>query len=50
MGKVVKLRRSGKSLVITVPKSIGEMFGLTEGSLMEIVPFTTDSMQLKVKR
>jgi AbrB family looped-hinge helix DNA binding protein len=49
MGKVVRLRKSGKSLIITMPKSIAEMFNLKEGSQIEIEPFTSDSMQLKVK-
>lgn len=49
MGKIVKLRKSGKSLIITVPKSIAEMFNLKEGSQVEIEPFTSNSMQLKVK-
>ncbi len=49
MGKVVKLRKSGKSLIITIPMAICEMFGLKEGSLVEIEPFTSNSMQLKVK-
>ncbi len=49
MGKVVKLRKSGKSLIITIPKSIAEMFNLKEGSHVEIEPFTSNSMQLKVK-
>ncbi len=49
MGKVVKLRKSGKSLIITMPKSIAEMFNLKEGSQVEIEPFTSNSMQIKVK-
>jgi antitoxin component of MazEF toxin-antitoxin module len=49
MGKIVKLRRSGKSLVITVPKAICDMFNIKEGSQVEIEPFTSNSMQLKVK-
>lgn len=49
MGKVVKLRKSGKSLIITIPMAICEMFNLKEGSQVEIEPFTSNSMQLKVK-
>lgn len=49
MGKIVKIRKSGKSLIITVPKSIAEMFNLKEGSQVELEPFTSNSMQLKVK-
>ncbi len=49
MGKIVKLRKSGKSLIITVPMAICEMFNLKEGSLLEIEAFTSNSMQSKVK-
>ncbi|MCX9076223.1 MAG: AbrB/MazE/SpoVT family DNA-binding domain-containing protein [Candidatus Methanoperedens sp.] len=49
MGKIVKLRKSGKSLIITMPKSIAEMFNLKEGSQLEIEPFNSTSMQLKIK-
>ncbi|MHC1572452.1 MAG: AbrB/MazE/SpoVT family DNA-binding domain-containing protein [Methanosarcinales archaeon] len=50
MGKVVKLRRTGKSVVLTIPQAIREMYGLTEGGEVEILPFTSDTLQLKVKR
>ncbi len=45
MGKVVKLCKSGKSLVITLPKAIYDIFHLQEGSKVEIEPFTTNSVQ-----
>jgi antitoxin component of MazEF toxin-antitoxin module len=49
MGKIIKLRKSGKSLIITIPMAICQMFNLKEGSQVEIEPFTSNSMQLKVK-
>ncbi len=49
MGKIVKLRKSGKSLIITIPMAICQMFNLKEGSQVEIEPFTSNSMQLKTK-
>jgi hypothetical protein len=44
MGKVVKLRKSGKSQVITVLKAICDMFNIQEGSPIEIEPFTSNSI------
>ncbi len=39
MGEVVKLRKSGKNLVITIPLEICERLNLKEGSQVEIEPF-----------
>ncbi len=47
IGKIVKLRKSGRSLIITLPKSICEMFGLQEGSDVEIEPYMTDAVIVK---
>jgi antitoxin component of MazEF toxin-antitoxin module len=49
MGKIVNIRKSGKSLIITMPMAICEMFNLKAGSQVEIEAFTSNSMQLKVK-
>ncbi len=40
MGKVVKIRKSGKNLVIALPVEICELLNLKEGSQVEIEPFT----------
>jgi AbrB family looped-hinge helix DNA binding protein len=40
MGEVVKLRKSGKNLIITVPSEICEQLDLKEGSEVEMEPFT----------
>ncbi len=40
MGEIVKLRKSGKNLVITMPAEICEKLELKEGSEVEIEPFT----------
>ncbi len=39
MGEVVKLRKSGKNLVITIPVEICEKLELKEGAQVEIEPF-----------
>lgn len=49
MGKIVKLRKSGKSLIMTLPKSICDLFDLKESSQVEIEPFTSNQLMLKVK-
>jgi AbrB family looped-hinge helix DNA binding protein len=40
MSEVVKLHKSGKNLVITIPAEICEKLELNEGSEVEIEPFT----------
>ncbi len=40
MGEVVKLQRSGKDLIITIPEEICERLDLKEGLDVEIEPFT----------
>lgn len=40
MGEVVKLRKSGKSLIIAIPTEICETLDLKEGSQVEMEPFT----------
>lgn len=40
MGEAVKLHKSGKNLVITIPAEICETLELKEGSEVEIEPFT----------
>jgi antitoxin component of MazEF toxin-antitoxin module len=40
MGELVKLRKSGKNLIIALPPEICEMLSLKEGSKVEIEPFT----------
>lgn len=40
MGEIVKLRKSGKNLVITIPAEICEKLELKEGSEVDIEPFT----------
>ena len=47
MGKIVKLRKSGRSLILTFPRSICDMFNLKEGSEVEIEPYMTDAVIIK---
>ncbi len=50
MGEIVKLRRSGKSLIITIPAEICEQLDLKEGREIEMEPFTCGGdMGLRIK-
>jgi antitoxin component of MazEF toxin-antitoxin module len=50
MGEVITLRKSGKSLMITIPMEICEQLNLTEGSQVELEPFTCGGdMGLRIK-
>ncbi len=40
MGELVKIKKSGKNLIIHVPIEICEKLNLEEGSEVEIEPFT----------
>ena len=40
MGEVVKLQKSGKNLLITIPVEICERLDLKEGLDVEVEPFT----------
>jgi antitoxin component of MazEF toxin-antitoxin module len=40
VGEAVRLQKSGKNLLITIPVEICEMLELKEGSEVEIEPFT----------
>ena len=48
MRKKVILRKSGNSLILTVPESICELYNLNDGSPLELEPFTKDTLQLKI--
>ena len=48
MGKIITVRKSGNSFILTLPKSYCEMVDIKEGSQIEIEPFTKDSLMLKV--
>jgi len=47
MGKIVKLRKSGDSIIMTVPKQICEMFDMKETSEVEFTPYMADAVILK---
>ncbi len=49
MGKLVKFRKSGSSLIMTVPKDIADMFNLKDGSQVELEAMGTDSFRVKAK-
>ena len=50
MGKRIKLRKSGRSLILTFPKSICDMFNLIEGSEVEIEPYMTNAVIIKMMK
>ena len=48
MGKKITLRKSGNSLILTMLKSVCQLFNLSEGSEVELEPLTQNSLQLKI--
>lgn len=53
MGEAVKLQKSGKNLLITIPVNICEMLELKEGSEMEIELFMCggeNGIRIKLKK
>jgi antitoxin component of MazEF toxin-antitoxin module len=48
MGKISKVRKSGHSLILTVPAHIAQLYGIKEGSEVEFEMFSKDVMMLKV--
>lgn len=49
MGKKIKIRKSGNSLVMTVPSSLAELFNLVEGSMVEIEAMGIDSFRVQCR-
>lgn len=49
MGKQIKVRKSGNSLVMTIPSSIAEMFNLSDGSEVEIEAQGIDSFRVRCR-
>ena len=53
MGELVKLGKSGKNLIITIPIEICEKLELQEGSEVEIEPFICsgeNGIRIKLKK
>ncbi len=48
MGKKVKARKSGSSLILTIPADIAELMEIKERTELEISPFRTDSLEVRV--
>ena len=40
MGEIVKLQKSGKNLILTIPTATSENLDLKDGDEVEIEPFT----------
>lgn len=49
MSKIIKVRKVGSSLVMTITKDIAELFKIKEGTELEIEPMGVDSFRVKVK-
>jgi len=49
MGKKIKIRKSGNSLIMTLPSSIAEMFGLEEGGMVELEAMGIDSFRVQCR-
>ena len=49
MGKEIKVRKSGNSLVMTIPSSIAGMFNLSDGSVVEIEAQGIDSFRVRCR-
>lgn len=49
VGKQIKVRKSGNSLVMTIPSSIAEMFNLSDGSVVEIEAQGIDSFRVRCR-
>ena len=47
MGKTIKIRRSGNSLVMTIPHAIAEMFDLQDGRGVELEAQGIDSFRVR---
>ena len=50
MGKKIKIRKSGNSLIMTVPSSVAELFNLAEGSVVEIEAMGIDSFRVQCRQ
>jgi len=49
MSKIMKVRKSGTSLIMTIPKDLADLFGIKEGKELEIEAMGNDSFRVKVK-
>jgi hypothetical protein len=47
MGKQVKLRRVGGSLVLTLPRAIAEYLGFAEGDYLELEPIGPSEIRVR---
>ena len=50
MAKQVRVRKINRSLVITLPHDICELYGIKEGSLLDLEPMMSDAIKVVVKR
>lgn len=50
--EMVKLKvwKTGSSLVITIPKNLAELYGINEGSILELIAESKDDFSIKPVR
>ncbi len=50
--EMVKLKvwKTGSSLVVTIPKTLAELYGINEGSILEFVSESKDDFSIKPVR
>ena len=49
MAKTMTVRKTGTSLIMTIPKDIADLFNIKEGKELEIEAQGVDSFRVKVK-
>lgn len=52
MAKEIVLRKgnSGGVITMTIPRQIADMYGMRIGTKIELIPFTTDIIQMRVMK
>ena len=50
MAKEVILRKgnSDESIILTIPRSIADMYSMKIGTKLELIPYTTDTLQVRI--
>lgn len=50
--EMVKLKvwKTGSSLVVTIPKNLAELYGITEGSVLDFIAESKDDFSIKPVR
>ena len=46
----IKVWKTGSSLVVTIPKNLAELYGITEGSVLDFIAESKDDFSIKPVR